>query len=353
MSDTMKAVVIKSGGKLGLEDVPKPALLRNDEAIVKVTTAAICGSDLHAKHGLLPGIQPGDVIGHEFVGIVSEVGPSVIRFKPGDRVTAPPAYWCGTCPACRRGDISYCHNGGIYGVGELISRGYQGAQTSYIRIAYADNCLVPIPDSIPDEQAVLVPDVFQTGYHAAFEGHIGVGDTVVVFGCGPIGLGALISSQLFGPKQVLSVDVRDKRLAVARQYGATVIDARKENVAERIMDLTHGEGADVAIEAVGIPDVFLQALRSVRRFGSVSVVGVFSQPAEFPLQDYCAQGNGVRLSIGLGYIGRTSKLLGLVESGRVDLRPLVTHSYPLSDALEAYELFENHQDDCIKVLLKP
>jgi alcohol dehydrogenase len=353
MAESMKAVVVMSGNRLGLEDVPKPHLLKNNDAMVRVTTAAICGSDLHAKHGLLPGIQPGDVIGHEFVGIVSEVGSSVTRFKPGDRVTAPPAYWCGSCPACRRGDISYCHNGGIYGVGELISKGYQGAQTSYIRIAYADNCLVSVPDVIPDEQAVLVSDVFQTGYHAAFEGHIGVGDTVVVFGCGPIGLGALISAQLFGPKQVFSVDVRDKRLAVARQYGATIIDARKGNVVERIKHLTGGEGADVAIEAVGIPEVFSQALRSVRRFGSVSVVGVFSQPAEFPLQDYCAKANGVRLSIGLGYIGRTSKLLGLVESGRVDLKPFVTHTFPLSDALEAYELFENHQDDCIKVLLKP
>jgi alcohol dehydrogenase len=353
MSDMMKAVVIKPGNQLGLEDVPKPHLVRNDEAIVNVTTAAICGSDLHAKHGLLPGIQPGDVIGHEFVGIVSEVGPYVSRFKPGDRVTAPPAYWCGCCPACSRGDISYCHNGGIYGVGDLISKGYQGAQTSYIRIAYADNCLVSIPDSISDEEAVLVPDVFQVGYHAAFEGHIGVGDTVVVFGCGPLGLGALISAQLFGPKQVLSVDLRDKRLALARQYGATTIDARKGNVVEVIKELTGGEGADVAIEAVGIPEVFLQALSSVRRFGSVSVIGVFSQPAEFPLQDYVAKANGVRLSIGLGHIGRTAKLLGLVESGRVDLKPFITRIFPLSDALQAYDLFENHQDDCIKVLLKP
>ena len=353
MSELMKAVVIKAGGEIGLENVPKPRLLKNDEAIVKVTAAAICGSDLHAKHGLLPGIQPGDVIGHEFVGVVAEVGPYVTRFKPGDRVTAPPAYWCGSCPACRRGDISYCHNGGIYGVGDLISRGYQGAQTSYIRIAYADNCLVSIPDGISDEQAVLVPDVFQTGYHAAYEGHIEVGDTVVVFGCGPIGLGAAISAQMFGPRQVLCVDMRDMRLGLAKRYGAMPIDARKEDAMERIRELTGGEGADVAIEAVGIPGVFLQALQSVRRFGSVSVVGVFSQAAEFPLQEYCAKGNGVRLSIGLGYIGRTAKLFGLLESGRVDLSPFITHTFPLSEALEAYEVFENHQDDCIKVVLKP
>jgi alcohol dehydrogenase len=206
---------------------------------------------------------------------------------------------------------------------------------------------------VPDEQAVLVPDVFQTGYHAAYEGHIDVGDTVVVFGCGPIGLGALLSAQLFGPKQVLCVDMRDNRLAVARHYGAVTIDARKEEVGRRIHEATDGEGADVVIEAVGDPRAFLQALGSVRRFGTVSVVGVFSQPAEFPLQDYCAKGNGVRLSIGLGHIGRTSRLLGLLASGRIDLQPFVTHVFPLDEAVEAYELFENNPNACVKVLLRP
>ena len=353
MSDKMKAVTVKPGNQIALEDAPKPQLERAHEAIVKVTTAAICGSDLHVKDGLVPGTEPGNLIGHEFVGVVTEVGASVTRFKPGDRVTAPPAYWCGICPACRRGDLSYCANGGIYGCGSILSKGYQGAQAEYVRTAYADNCLTMVPDSIDDEQAVIVPDVFQTGYHAAYEGHIDVGDTVVIFGCGPIGMGALISAQLFGPKKVLSVDMRDKRLAVAKQYGAVPIDARKENVEQRIRELTDGEGADVAIEAVGVPQAFLQALGSVRRNGAVSVVGAFSEPVALPLQNYCNKGNGVRLSIGLGYIGRTSKLLGLVESHGVDLKPFVTHVFPLDKAMEAYELFENHPDDCIKVLLKP
>ena len=149
------------------------------------------------------------------------------------------------------------------------------------------------------------------------------------------------------------MDMRDNRLAVAKQYGAVTIDARKEDVRKRIRETTGGEGADVAIEAVGDPRAFLQALGSVRRFGTVSVVGVFSQPAELPLQDYCAKGNGVRLSIGLGHIGRTSKLLGLVASGGIDLKPFVTHVFPLDKAVEAYELFENNPNDCIKVLLKP
>jgi len=347
----MKAVTIKSGNRIALDDVPMPKLSKEDEAIVRVTTAAICGSDLHAKHGLIPGIQPGTIIGHEFVGIVEEVGSNVTKYKPGNRVNAPPAFWCGTCPPCKRGDISYCHNGGWYGGGEIFGRGFQGAQASYIRVPYADNCLVNVPDNVPDEQAVLVGDVFQTGYHAAYEGHIQVGDTVVIFGCGPIGLGALISTMMFGPKQVLSVDIRDNRLAIAEKYGATAIDARKENVLGRVKDATSGEGADVVIEAIGIPETFLQAMRSVRRNGTVSIVGIFPTAVEFSIQEFCFY--GVRISMGLGYVGRTSKLLGLLEFGKVDLSPLVTHIFPLNDALKAYELFENHQDQCVKVLLKP
>jgi threonine dehydrogenase-like Zn-dependent dehydrogenase len=347
----MKALIVKQDHKVGLEDVQMPRLSRDHEAIVRVTTAAICGSDLHAKHGLIPGLQPGTVIGHEFVGIVEEVGSFVDRFKPGDRVTAPPAFWCGTCPACKKGNISYCHNGGWYGGGDLFGKGYQGAQAAYVKVPYADNCLVNVPNGIDDNEAVLVGDVFQTGYHAAYEGHIQAGDTVVLFGCGPIGLGALISAKLFGPKQVFAVDMRDQRLAIAKHFGGTPIDARVEDVLERTKEATDGEGADVAIEAVGLPETFLKALRVVRRIGTVSVVGVFGAPVEFPIQELLYQ--GVRISIGLGYVGRTKALLNLVEYKQIDLSPLVTHTFSLDDAVEAYDLFENHQDRCMKVLLKP
>jgi threonine dehydrogenase-like Zn-dependent dehydrogenase len=347
----MKAVVLKSGNKFALEDVPVPQLRENDEVIVKVTTAAICGSDIHIKHGLVPGIAPGTVMGHEFVGVVEKVGREVNLFKPGDRVAAPAAIWCGSCSACKRGEVQYCINGGVWGGGEIFGKGLPGAQTSYVLVPYADICLTLIPDSVPDEQAVFVGDVFSTGYHAALEGQIRTSDTVVIFGCGPIGLGALVAAWQFGPEQILCVDVLPNRLALAKHYGAQVIDARKGKVVEQIREAAGGEGADVAIEAIGKQETFLEALTSVRRFGTVSVVGIFPGPVEFPLQKLVPY--GLRISMGLGNLSRMGQLMALIEEGHVNLAPLVTHRFSLDDALEAYELVENHKEKCIKVLLKP
>lgn len=347
----MKAVVLQADNQFSLEDVPEPTLRKNDDVIVKVTKAAICGSDIHIKHGLLPGFSPGTVIGHEFVGVVEDTGSDVTRFTLGQRVAVPAAVWCGICPACRRGEVQYCVNGGVWGGGELFGKGLGGAQTSYVRVPYADTCLTPIPDSVTDEQAVFVGDVFSTGYHAACEGNIRMGDTVVIFGCGPIALGALISAWQFGPRQVLCVDMLDNRLALAEQYGAIPIDARQGDTVEQIREATGGEGADVAIEAIGNPDTFQQALKSIRRGGMVSVVGLFPAPVEFPLNDLAYY--GVRLSMGLGNLSKMDQLMGLLESEKVDLSPLVSHTFPLDEAIDAYELFETRKDQCIKVLLDP
>lgn len=347
----MKAVVLQAGNQFGMEDVPEPKLQKNDDVIVKVTTAAICGSDLHAKHGLIPGIPVGTVMGHEFVGTIAEAGSDVTRFKVGDRVAVPPGCFCGTCPGCRRGEVQYCTNGGVWGGGENFGPDLQGAQTSYVRVPFADVCLTPIPDSVPDEQAVFVGDVFSTGFYAASEGHIRPGDTVVIYGCGPIGLGALISAWQFGPKRVFSVDMLDNRLQLAREYGAEVLDAREGNIVERIREATDGLGADVAIEAIGNPVTFLQAVQSVRRGGKVSVVGLFPFPVELPIHELGFY--SLKISMGLADVSHMSSLMGLVESGRVDLSKLATHAFALSDAMEAYNLFENHKDQCLKVLLKP
>ncbi|VBB43098.1 conserved hypothetical protein [uncultured Desulfatiglans sp.] len=347
----MKAVVLMEGQRVGMAEVPEPRLQKNDDVLVEVKAAAICGSDIHIKHGQLPGIAPGTVMGHEFVGVVRETGGDVSRFKPGDRVSVPAAVWCGTCPACRRGQIQYCPNGGVWGGGEFFGKGLAGAQTSYVRVPYADMCLTPIPDQVSDEQAVFVGDVFSTGYHAALEGGIATGDTVAIFGCGPIGLAALVSAWQMGPREVFAVDMFDNRLEIARHYGATVVDAREENAVERLREATGGEGVDAVIEAIGNPATFQQALRSVRRGGTVSVVGLFPAPVEFPLNELAYY--GVRINMGLGSLAHMPQLMGLLEAGRVDLTPLATHSFALEDAVEAYDLFENHKDACIKVILKP
>lgn len=347
----MKAVVLQPDHQFAIEEVDRPQLEQPGDVIIAVTTAAICGSDIHAKHGMIPGILPGTIIGHEFVGTVSEAGAGVNRFKPGDRVAAPPVTWCGTCPACRRNEVQHCPHGGVWGGGEIFGKGLAGAQASHIRVPNADVCLSAIPPQVTDEQAIFVGDVFSTGYHAADEGRIETGDTVVIFGCGPIGLGALVAAWQFGPRRIFAVDMMDNRLALAEHYGATVIHANREPVLDRLLAATNGAGADVVIEAVGIPDTFTQALKAVRRGGRISVVGLFNEPVQLPLQELVY--HGVHISMGLGNVSRMDQLMGLIETVRVDLAPLATHRFALTDALAAYNLFENHKDQCIKVLLKP
>ncbi|MFH1034654.1 MAG: alcohol dehydrogenase catalytic domain-containing protein [Pseudomonadota bacterium] len=344
-------MVLQPERRLELRQVPEPVLGGPGEVLLRVTTAAICASDLHAKQGLIPGVRPGTVMGHEFVGVVVQKGQAVTRFQPGDRVAAPAAVWCGVCPACRRGEAQYCQKGGIWGAGDIFGPGLDGAQTGLVRVPYADNCLCPIPDSVSDEQAVFVGDVLSTGFHAALQARIRPGDLVVVLGCGPIGLASLICAWQFGPRQVLAVDTLDNRLALARRYGATALDASQGRVAEQVRQASQGAGADVVIEAIGNPDTFLLALDLARRGGSVSVVGMFSQKVNFPLGKMAA--HGLNLSMGLGSLLHMERLMGLLVCGRLDLQPLVSHVFGLEQALEAYDLFENHKDQCLKVLLKP
>lgn len=347
----MKAVVLQPSHQFAVQEVEEPKLAAPGDVIVDVTTAAICGSDIHAKHGLIPGIPPGTIIGHEFVGIIAKTGTGVKRFKPGDRVAAPAGTWCGTCPACKRKEVQYCVQGGVWGGGEIFGKGLAGAQTSHVRVPNADVILTPIPPNVADEQAIFVGDVFSTGYHAAFEGRIETGDTVVIFGCGPIGLGALVAAWQFGPKRILAVDMMDNRLSLARHFGAAALHAGRDNVLDQIREATNGDGADVVIEAAGNPASFAQALKAVRRGGRVSVVGLFPNPVQLPIQELVYY--GVQISMGLGNVSRMDRLMGLLQTGRVDLTPLATHRFALEDALQAYDLFENHKDQCIKVLLTP
>ncbi|MEW6261660.1 MAG: alcohol dehydrogenase catalytic domain-containing protein [Thermodesulfobacteriota bacterium] len=346
----MKAVVLEPGHKLALKDMPEPKILEQDDIIVKVTTSAICGSDIHIKYGEIP-IPPGTIIGHEFVGTVVEAGPAVTRFKKGDRVGVAAGIWCGYCPACRRGEIQNCLNGAVFGGGLFRGKTLEGAQAEYVRAPNADMCAIPVPKKVPDEQAILIGDVFSTGYHAAYEGRIKTGDTVAVFGCGPIGLAAVISAHLFGPRRVYAVDVLDNRLALAEKYGAVPIDARRDDAVSQIMAATDLEGVDVAIEAVGLVETFSQAINSIRRGGTVSVVGLFKGFYQMPLPILGL--SGLKLSIGLANLSFMGQLMGMLAAGRLDLSAFCTHTFPLSEAMAAYDLFENHKDKCLKAMLKP
>ncbi len=346
----MKAVLLKENQQIAVEEVREPELLKNTDVIIKIVKSAICGSDIHIKEGMIP-VNTGTIMGHEFMGVVESVGSDVARFKPGDRVSAPPAVWCGACPACKRGQAQYCETLNIWGGGELLGPDLTGAQCGYVRMPNADLCLTPVPDNVSDEDAVFVGDVFSTGYHAVCSGDIQTGDTVAIFGCGPIGLGAVASAWQFGPSQVLAVDMMENRLALAEKYGAIPINAGEGDAAERIREMTGGQGADVVVEAIGNPAAFGSVLKSVRRGGAVSIVGLFPTPIEFPIHEMSMY--GIRLNMGLAGITYGPRLMPLLETGRVSMKELITHTFPLEEAVKAYEVFENSKDQCMKVILEP
>jgi alcohol dehydrogenase len=346
----VKAVKLKEGHQLALEDAPRPEILDPDDMIVKVTTAAICGSDVHIKYGEIPFIPPDTILGHEFVGLVEEVGPAVTRFSPGDRVVVAAGIWCGFCPACQRRESQNCPNAAVFGGGMFRGRSLQGAQTEYVRVPNADMCTEPVPENVPDEQAILIGDVFSTGYHAAKEAGIDTGDVVAVFGCGPIGLSAVVSAQLFGPRKVYAVDVFENRLSLAKHYGAETINAKETDPVRYLLSKSDMQGIDSTIEASGIPEVFGQAISSIRRGGVVSVVGLFNGSYELPLQMLGLY--GLHIHMGLANLGYMKQLLAMLADNKLDLSPFCTHLYPLEEALQAYEFFENEKDKCLKVMLK-
>ncbi|MGA2463739.1 MAG: alcohol dehydrogenase catalytic domain-containing protein [Thermodesulfobacteriota bacterium] len=346
----MKGVVLMGGDVLELKEVPEPRLEKVTDAILKVTTASICGSDIHIKHGMMHWITPGTILGHEFVGVIEEVGREVSTFKKGDRVVASGSFQCGKCFFCKNGDIGLCEIGGAFGGGGKKSGIVSGGQAEYVRIPFADNSLEEIPDGLEDEDVIFVGDILSTGFHGAIMSGIKPGDSVVVFGCGPVGLCAQVCAKIMGGVAI-GVDIVDFRLKTAEAFGSIPINAEKENVIEKIRNLTQGRGADVVIEAVGSESTFSGSIKAVRRGGTVSILGIFPQALALPIQKLCFY--TLKISIGLANISHMAELIKLIQAGRINLRPLITHTFPLSRALQGYEIFENRKDTCIKVLLKP
>ncbi len=351
----MRAVVYRGPGDIRLETVPEPTLQGPEDAIVRVTAASICGSDLHVVHGLMPKMEPG-IIGHEFVGVVESAGTAVERFKPGDRVVGPAAVWCGRCRACRKGLLSACEKGAIFGNGPLFG-GLAGAQADYVRVPFANVTLQPIPDGLPDEQVIFAGDILPTGYSAVAglaPGSRGVrpGDNVVIFGAGPVGLCASASARLFDPARIIVVDMESYRLEMAAWLGADVtIDASTEDVRARVKEVTDGWGADYVVEAVGKQETLGNAVAVSAPGGVVSVVGVFQQPVSINAPRMLAK--NLTLTIGMGDLGCIAELIGHIGAGRLDLTPLITHRLSLDEAVHAYDVFEKRTDGAIKVLLTP
>lgn len=346
----MRAVVFGGVGDMRVADVPDPAIEEPGDAIVRVTRTAICGSDLHFFHGKTP-IEPGEVIGHEAVGVVEAVGPAVTRFARGDRVVVAFNIACGACWFCRRGETQLCDNFRNLGAG-AFGGSLAGAQATHVRVPTADVNLLGIPDDVDDERALFVGDVLTTGVYAASIAAIDAADVVAVVGCGPVGFFCIQAARALGAGQVFGIDLEPGRLALAASAGAVAVDVRERHPASALAEATGGRGADVVLEAVGTPSAFESAVGIVRRGGRVVVVGVFAgESVELQLGVYWARALTLRFSGICPVHSWWERAMDHVRSGRIDPVPLISHRLPLEDAVEGYALFDRRE--ATKVVLLP
>ena len=346
----MKAVVFQEKGKMALEERPKPKLLHPKDAIVRVTLTSICSSDLHIKHGAVERAKPGVIVGHEFVGVVEEIGSAVTKLTVGQRVAASVETFCGECDFCRHERVNNCTdpNGG-WALGCRID----GGQAEYVRVPYADNGLTPIPDGVTDEAAIFAGDILSTGFWAAEIADISAGDTVAVLGAGPTGLCTLMCTRLYSPAKTIVVDVDDERMALAKKQGLAdvCLNPLRCDVEREVLRLTNGRGADATLEVAGGKNTFDLAWRIARPASTVCVVALYEQPQLLPLPSM--YGKNLTFKTGGVDACKLDRILRLIEAGKIDTTCLITHRAPLSDAMQAYETFENRRDGVIKYVLKP
>lgn len=343
----MKTYTYVSHGKFELTDKPKPVILHERDAIVKVTLASICSSDLHIKHGSVPRAVPGITVGHEMVGVVEEVGAAVTGVKPGDRVTVNVETFCGECFFCKNGYVNNCtdENGG-WALGCRID----GGQAEYVRVPFADQGLNRIPDSVTDRQALLVGDVLATGYWAARISEITSDDTVLIIGGGPTGICTLVSVMLHNPKRIVLCEKDPERVRFINTHYPDVITVSPEECLDKVRELSDHGGADVVLEVAGADSTFKLAWEAARANAIVTVVALYDKPQVLPLPDMY----GKNLTFKTGGVDGCdcAETLGLIAEGKLDTEPLITHTYPLEQIEEAYELFENKRDGVIKVAIE-
>ncbi|MEP7056086.1 MAG: zinc-dependent alcohol dehydrogenase family protein [Actinomycetota bacterium] len=344
----MKALVYHGPGNKAWEEVPDPRIIDATDAIVGVDAATICGTDLHILRGDVPAVTDGRILGHEAVGTVEAVGPAVTAVRPGDRVLISCVSACGKCRYCREGAFGQCLGGGGWILGNTID----GVQAQYVRVPFADTSTHPIPAGISDEAMLMLADILPTSYEVGvLNGRVRPGDTVAIVGAGPIGLAAILTSRLYSPSHIISIDLADVRLEAAKQFGADVlINSGHDDAVERVRQLTDGLGADVAIEAVGVPETFELATRLVRPGGHVANIGVHGQPATLHLEDLWSR--NVTITTGLVDTRSTPTLIRLLNSGQLDTSRFVTHRFAMDDILEAYDVFARATDTgALKVVL--
>ena len=389
----MKAVCWYGADDVRVETVPDPKILNPRDAILKITSTAICGSDLHIYGGYIPTTQPGDIIGHEFMGEIVEVGSGVRNLKPGDRVVVPSTIGCGHCTYCQGDMWSLCDNAnpngfmqeklfgfptsGIYGYSHLFG-GYAGAQAEYVRVPFADVGVVKVPKDLSDEQLLFISDAIPTGYMGAELCDIQPGDTVAVWGCGAVGQFAMISAYMMGAERVIAIDRFPERLQMAKEKSkAEVINYEEVDAGEALKEMTGGRGPDACIDAVGLeahgvgfedfydqtkqklrletdrPHVLRQMMVACRKGGTLSIMGVYGGFVD-KMPFGAAFNKGLTFRMGQMHGQKYMHLLlELVLNGKLDPSFVVTHTLPLEQAPHGYEIFQQKKDNCIKVVLKP
>jgi len=346
-SATMKALVYHGPGKHVWEDRPRPTLQDPGDAIVRITTSTICGTDLHILKGDLAAVTDGRILGHEGIGVIEHVGPGVSEFHVGNRVIISCVTACLKCDFCRRGMYSHCRHGGW-----ILGNTIDGTQAEYVRIPQADGSLYHFPSGGDEEAMVMLSDILPTGFECGvLNGHVKPGDTIAIVGAGPVGLAVLLTAQFYSPAAIFMIDLDEKRLAVAKQFGATtLINSSDGRAADRVMELTEGAGVDVVIEAVGLPATFAICQAIVAAGGHIANVGVHGKPVELHLEKLWDR--NISLTTRLVDTVTTPMLLKVVLSGKLQPRKLVTHRFVMNDILRAYETFGNaEKEGALKVIL--
>jgi threonine dehydrogenase-like Zn-dependent dehydrogenase len=389
----MKALCWYGKNDVRVETVPEPKILNPRDAIIKTTLTAICGSDLHLLHGCIPSMKQGDILGHEFMGEVLEVGTEVTSLKKGDRVVVPFTIACGRCWFCQQGLTSLCDNSnpnaaaaeklygysasGLFGYSHIFG-GYAGGQAQYVRVPFSDTACQKVPESVSDEQALFLSDIFPTGYMAAENCNIHPGDTVAIWGCGPVGQFAIKSAYMLGAERVIAIDEIPERLELAKNEGkADILNFGDADVVDKLKEMTGGRGPDGCIDAVGMeahgtsvdaiydyakqavrletdrPHVLRQAIQACRKGGNLSVPGVYGGFIDkFPIG--AAFSKGLTLRMGQTNVHRYMKpLLDRIEKQEIDPSFVITDRYGLDCAADAYKTFDKHEHGCIKVVLRP
>jgi alcohol dehydrogenase len=346
---TMRANVFRAPGEFALEAKPVPKA-DTGQAVIRIRLTTICGTDIHIVRGEYP-VKPGLTLGHEAVGVIHELGAGVTGYQVGQRVLVGAITPCGQCEPCLAGNRSQC--GGALG-GWRLGNTIDGVQAEYAVIPYAQANLAAIPNSLSDEQVLLLADIASTGFAAAESGKIRLGDSVAIFAQGPIGLCATLGARLMGASEIIAVDLDPSRLRMAQHFGATSIILSEGDALTEIREITEGRGVDVAIEALGIQETFENALRALRPGGTLSSVGVYSGHLKVPLD---AIGAGLAdqtivTTLCPGGKERMSRLMRLVRTRRIDLTPLLTHTFRLEDIDQAYKLFESRRDGVLKVAIR-